>query len=301
MDFEADIREHVLAHLPYPPEFESELRQKPIEDLAIIYGNWCSRHIQTRPRTVHKSAALRLNPQAVTFERVLVAITEKVKTGVDITPHLSRRIRHGYVAPDTNKPKALNRRKDLDLLLNDWGMHHLHLSTMLEADGFVSRTGPLLFVIFRHSDAYLVDIAEHGDWTNDQMIDVVIKEWPTIGAVAELKGVLPPTQQPSAKERQTLRNAGINSPLVADGKVFFPLAGLTTAGTAGSVTMAVIHLFKGLKRFIAMMSDDPDFVAKSMSSYGVETPATPDLHFAFFEDGGYGIIERITGFRFRLL
>ena len=39
-------------------------------------------------------------------------------------------------------------RPDLDLLLNNWGVHHLHISSIVEPDGFVKRDGPLLFVSF---------------------------------------------------------------------------------------------------------------------------------------------------------
>lgn len=52
-----------------------------------------------------------------------------------LTPHLSRAVK---VAHEPNGAAAkLNRRKDRDLLVADWGLHHLHLSTAIEADGFV--------------------------------------------------------------------------------------------------------------------------------------------------------------------
>ena len=53
-----------------------------------------------------------------------------------------------------------------DDLLNDWDIYHLHLGTNLHIDGFVKRTGPMLFVRFNEQNAYFKNVMGHGSWTN---------------------------------------------------------------------------------------------------------------------------------------
>ncbi len=50
--------------------------------------------------------------------------------------------------PTTSRSSKNQRRSDLVLLMAEWGIHHLHLSTVMEADGFVRRTKDLLFAFF---------------------------------------------------------------------------------------------------------------------------------------------------------
>ena len=68
----------------------------------------------------------------------------------------------------------LKTRRDLDLLIADWGIHHLHLSP--ERDG--RRTGDLLFAVFRPDDAYLLQILPHGNWAELSLLETIVRNWP---------------------------------------------------------------------------------------------------------------------------
>jgi hypothetical protein len=47
-------------------------------------------------------------------------------------------------------------------MLNDWGIHHLHLGTKISKNtGFVERTGPLLFVKFEKNVAYFIGVKRY--------------------------------------------------------------------------------------------------------------------------------------------
>ncbi|NOS82263.1 MAG: hypothetical protein HOP32_11855 [Nitrospira sp.] len=48
------------------------------------------------------------------------------------------------------------------------------------------------------------------------------------------------------------------------------------------------------------MRISPDYIATTLKENGVAPPPNPDLHFEFFPTGGYGIVEKQTGFRFLL-
>lgn len=126
---ERRIRRHVLAEMPEDPS--KELASKSLPDLLLIYGNWRSRLIAAIPRSAHESSELRVSPAYRRHAPVLDAIKHKISAGEDLTTHLSRGVKVAY-EPEGLAPEELKRRRDRDLLIADWGMHHLHLSTSLE-------------------------------------------------------------------------------------------------------------------------------------------------------------------------
>jgi hypothetical protein len=93
--------------------------------------------------------------------------------------------------------------------LNDWGIHHLHVSTAVEADGFVERDGPprpLLFAIFKQQRAYLIDVMGHEDFADDRLIRIIFDTWPNDGLVSEVKGILGGVKSYTKEERTKQRS-----------------------------------------------------------------------------------------------
>lgn len=194
MDLEGDIRRDILSHLPHEPGDRIELTATPIRDLLVSYLNWSSRIVSSKPALDQ-----------------IIAFTE---TGTSIKPHLSREVKHGYRRSSRTKGKT--RRKDLDLLLNDWCVYHLHLSTEIEGDGFVQRLAPVLFAAFSEEDAYLIDIFNHGDWTREHVIRVIVKEWPNAGLVCEIPEGVGLDSAISEQDRKVLRQKHCNAFLEID-------------------------------------------------------------------------------------
>jgi hypothetical protein len=123
-----------------------------------------------------------------------------------------------------------------DLLFNDWGIHHLHLSDQYEG-AFCKRTSPVLFVYFRDDTAYFLDILEHGPasphvWADEHLIAVIDKNWPKISDDYLLKGALDLEAGYTPEERMKLRKAGITSLLKVRGKIFAPSASGSIQRTA---------------------------------------------------------------------
>ena len=56
--------------------------------------------------------------------------------------------------------------KNLDGLLNEWGVHHLHLGTKSYSKNhaFIARTGPLLLALIAEDDFYAINVYLHGAW-----------------------------------------------------------------------------------------------------------------------------------------
>jgi hypothetical protein len=90
-------------------------------------------------------------------------VGSKIELGIDLRPHISRKIVDLHFDDD---------------LLNEWDIHHLHLGTTLDANGFVKRTGPVLFVRFDRQNAYFINVLGHGSWTNQDMIRIIHRKWP---------------------------------------------------------------------------------------------------------------------------
>src|SRR5262249_29342078 len=124
-------------------------------------------------RMVHPSTELRAkNPPEIK------GLVERIENGGDLNPHLSTRVEKVYTATAARRSNRLAPRLDLDLLLSDCGIYHLHISTVDLGEGFVERDERLLFVAFRRADAYLIDLLKHGAWTDQSLVDIAVQNWP---------------------------------------------------------------------------------------------------------------------------
>ncbi len=258
------MRAHLLNELGNDPS--GELGNMSLEELLLIYGNWRRRFVSERPRKVHQSNEMLANPKSGQHRVALSAIIDSIKAGGDITPHLSRRVMVPY-EPTAQRSAKLQGRHDLDLLIADWGIHHLHLSTSVDADGFVTRTGDLLFAVFTQDDAYLVDILPHNSWTDLNLLHVVARNSPKAGIIREIEG-LSLQAQFSDGERRRLRNAGTVSAIEIDGKIFVP-AGQTTAGTSIRNTIFVHQVIHSLNWLDEISKNKPEWLEDALRDRGI--------------------------------
>ena len=219
LDFYADWMATIrgaLQALSYQPPADDQ-------DATIAYFNVLKRLVPARPRRVAVAPSLLCPPEVrAGYDEV----TRKVIAGESLRPHLSRRLAD---------------RDFSDLLLNDWGIHHLHLGTVVQADGFVTRTGPVLFARFLADDAYFIAVPKHGAWSEVQILELFAASWPDQMARYELRGVAPSRdgKNPTSQEIHRARSGGVQVLITIAGKVYFPMGGgINTA--AGS--MEVVHI-----------------------------------------------------------
>lgn len=214
----ADAQREVLRESGYSPSDDNQTA-------SFQFFNMFKRLIEPRPRHVHEAQDIVCPPDlAVAYE----AIKQRIASGADLRPHLSR----GLTKLDFD-----------DLLVNDWGIYHLHLSTNVDSDGFVTRTGPVLFARFEPNDAYLIVIERHGKnapnvWTNQNMLKVLHRNWPAVTAPYVFKGASAVGQQVTDDELRRLRKAGVQTPIQVDDAVLMgPGGGYSTAGLSTRVVM----------------------------------------------------------------
>jgi hypothetical protein len=131
-----------------------------------------------------------------------------------------------------------------DGLLNDWGIDHFHLGTTLRADGWIERSGPLLYALVTESDFYCIAVQAHGAWTQQQMIETIHANWPSSIAASRMQGVVDLVHVPTDADVKTLRSSQINTFLkMADGTIYGPpglgysLSGVSTAAALKTTRM----------------------------------------------------------------
>jgi hypothetical protein len=306
MKLAESVRKLVLKNLPYrenDPGVIAALNRMGPGNLLTLYLNWRDRLIPTGPRRVLRSAVF--NQNSVVSQRALAIsqIIDDIEHGRDLTKYLSRHVKIGFELPPKPGTKKLKRLKYLDLLLNDWGIHHLHISTIVESDSFVQRNqhdDHLLFAIFKPERAYLIDVMRHGNWANEHLLRTIIDTWPDDGLVREVKGIRGSRRTFGEEERIELRSAGISELFQIDGRVYSSGTAITTAGNSIKTTFLSNRILRALKHFQEEVNADPTQIIQLIRQHGGIPLDKPDFEFSFFQDG-FGVIEKTTGFAIRLL
>lgn len=198
------------------------------------------RHVDPRPRELSLSKERDSDFQREDVEKLLI----NIRRGVDLNPHLSKRISN------------LNK---LDNLHMDWGIYHLHLGDHIEdKNGFIHRTGDLLFSMFDEKYAYVLGVFPHNAWAEEELLQIIDRNWPHL--LSRLEGpLIPQDERYTEDEINALREAGIMA-LVPDknGKPIMPPGGgITTNGTSARAKLDSIKIVKGIREFERSLKQEP--------------------------------------------
>ncbi|HMJ70337.1 MAG TPA: hypothetical protein VK508_15640 [Cyclobacteriaceae bacterium] len=185
-------------------------------DIGIKYFNYQKRMIESRARKIVKSDVFSC-PEDLLIG--LETVEDKIKQGLDLTPNLSTRI------------ADLNYNDDL---LNDWGIYHMHLGTALDARGFVTRTGPLLFARFDEGIAYFINVMPHGSWTKQEMLKIVHRNWPDSISDYSVKDIVGLVHVPTDDEIKAFRKGNVNTMIEIEPGIVYtqPGGGYATNGVS---------------------------------------------------------------------
>ena len=94
------------------------------DDIIVSYMNWKRRFISKKNRKVIYSNEIKKNEKYKIYKKSIDKIEYKFKTGEDLTPFLPKGI--------ADNPYKKSSRKDKDIFLNAFGIHHLHLLNSYE-------------------------------------------------------------------------------------------------------------------------------------------------------------------------
>jgi hypothetical protein len=180
------------------------------------YFNVQKRKITRKPRKVLIPREFKCSPE---YQAAVNTIIDKAEKGEDLTPYLSTHL----LDADYN-----------DSLLNDWGIHHFHLSNLPHPKHpqFVKRTTPLLFARVADDCFYLIDVMKHGDWTNKRLLEILHANWPDSLQIYRIRDISPSgySEDDIRKFRQHNIMAFIE---LDDGTIYAPLGGgYTTSGVS---------------------------------------------------------------------
>lgn len=208
MDFRSDVRTEaadLLARMGLvPPAFSTA-----DSALHALYGV-LRRLIIPRPRRVVRSGVLATRALAPAISSVVDAIARKSEAGADLAPFLS---------------KQIEQLETHDLLLNDWGIHHLHVGADVAGpNGYVARSKELLYVLVRDDVLHMIDVRDHGAFSDAQLVDILHSEWPE--TIARWRSDSLAADRISPEARAVLRKKhGTALVMTSDGTSYFPTGG----------------------------------------------------------------------------
>jgi len=248
------------------------------QTLCRKFFNFKKRWIFPRPRNILEATGF-IVPSEV--QDGLELVRRKITTGDNLRPHLSKCI------------------QDLDfkdLLLYDWGISHLHLGITLDDNGFVERTGLILFVRFTEDTAYFLKVLQHGrghnPWTMQELIRTIHENWPETIADHRLRGITNTGQQYNDEEYSRLREIRVTVLVgMDDGTVYAPLGGgYATDGTSIDVVRSCDYYIQKIRALQANI----DQIIVCAEAQGMEFGPDLDLHLNYRNDK-FCIIERNSG------
>lgn len=251
INFLADYKEIItqkLCSLGHPPKDEQDL-----DTVLKRYLNLSLRIPRTIVWTVRQSKELanKILPQEITLG--LQQLIEKAESGQDLKPHLSKLIDD----PDYQ-----------DLMFYDWGIFHFHLGTNPDPkrQGFVERTGDLLFAIAHSPTArmYLIDIhPHHGGFSNQDLLRILEENWPEILDPYTINRGVELPYNPSDSDIKGLRKAGIDPILqTPGGRVLSQMGGgITRARNSSRIKRQADLIKTEVRQLEEWFIQQPDSIA----------------------------------------
>lgn len=235
------------------------------KDIPFKYFTVVLRTIEKKPRTIYKAANFSC---PVELQAGLSILENKITRGESLFPHQS---------------KSVSNLTSEDCLLYSWSIHHFHLGETLETGGFIKRTGPVLFAYVTDDAFYMIDIKQHGAWSDKGLLQTLYDNWPSLLQSWKIDGK--PEVNFNSEEIGQLRKAHINTIVeLNDGNSFIgPGYGMTTAGTPVEATLKYSDIMRLIEGFIRDLRKDPtDFLKTRYSK--AEIAAMQYVSFDFYLD-----------------
>jgi hypothetical protein len=230
------------------------------------------KRVPVKPRAVFASQQIKdqlANP-TLPWIQSYTEIIQKIGGGEDINPYLSK------------NSIDIKRR---DPLLNDWGIHHIHLNTKhSSADRqFSDRADYLLLAYFRAGSAYLINVYRHKEtniWSKQELLRIIKQNWPVLLEDFHLKTCIGLETTISDEEYGELREVGMNSGIQIGDEVFIgPGGGITAAGTSVKIQRSVDDFLEDIEYYLKTPDD-----IRQMAEQRWET-ITDDTDFVLRYDG----------------
>lgn len=211
-------------------------------EIPLVYFNAEKRRPEQKARQVMISDVFNC-PETLTSG--WNKLQEQILIGNDLTPYLSKRV---------------DQADNYDPMLNDWNIHHMHLGEDIEEDShFMKRTGPLLFALFHKNNFYAINVFDHGDWVNQDIIEIIHRNWSEAIESKQIRGIVRSTDEELTEENmKTLRSKNCNYTIkVSGGTAYAALGGgIASAGNTIDTSMKIIMQKKFLRSLEEQLHED---------------------------------------------
>lgn len=188
---------------------EASLKSQYESDQIHTYIDFEYRKISSVPREIKYAKNFHCPPA---YEKALKKVEQEIRTGASLFPRLSRQIF------DAGQQ---------DGMLFDWGINHLHLGMIPDTKNptLIKGTKEILYLIATETTAYLLAVADHGLWADEDLLRIVKDSFPELLEPFQIK--LSFLAEPNVPEEQhlALRKNGMNITIERDGKYYSPLGG----------------------------------------------------------------------------
>ncbi|MFQ2289904.1 hypothetical protein ACK323_00120 [Aeromonas enteropelogenes] len=203
-------------------------------DPIYLYQRYKCRIIEKRARLVFESKELSIPKEhKIAYEGII----ESIKVGECLKKYQSRKLKNLHYDDD---------------MLSHWGIQHFHLSLGVERDGFVTRTGELLFIHFSAHEAHILGVFDHSSWCDLSLIQIMHDNWPNQLAIFKINSNVTPL---TISDYKTLRKKHYNvNVTVSDGTEYLcPGMGVTANG-------APLHAVFNSNKVIFMFNQYFEFI-----------------------------------------
>jgi len=265
-------------------------------DALFVYRNWRQRFIGPGSREVFYSKELKNNPSFKNnnFRKVIEKIEYKLKNYDDLTPFLSKGIAdHPIVIP--NNP---NNEKDRDLLLNSFGIHHLHLGSGFENKekfgiSFLKRGNELLIAYVQKDKVYFIDILEHDVFPYEKKIFTIMQNnWPELLKPFEMEYLIDIQPKPTNNEMKDLVKLHINAAVEINNK-FYSFGTQTMNGYNTNGRFDIISFIKQINQDVVLIEGEKNKIKSELIKKIKKNIENLDLHIVI-KNGLFFYVEEQT-------
>ena len=189
----------------------------PLLDLYI----YSRRAVNPVPRVIYKDSDFSCPED---YREKLKHVENAIKRGDNLRPFMTRSL--------------FDCSRD-DTMLYHWNIVHLHVSNEMDAvknDGFMRRSGLLLYVYFTDNAAYFIRTIPHSGvanmWSLQDCLECINQNWPELIAGFELKGAVAGAVLPDSGIAALRKKNGNALVTLSNGKVIVPLGlGVVSEGS----------------------------------------------------------------------
>lgn len=284
LDLLEDLNSILLIELK---KFGYQFENKDTHHLLTAFFNLQDKTVSTKRRRVHISKELRAKEIEKPYNDYLKQIRNKFKNGKDINPYLS-----------TMSVKPYKK----DLLLYDWGIHHLHINNKINNKGFIERSDYILFFVLKEDDVYLIDVSKHKledrtEFSQQNLLVILRRNWPHLLEPFKLPEGTGLTEKFDDKGHSLLRNSGVTTSVEVEGEVFALMGGgISSAKTSITHTRKADQIFNSLRRLEENLKIRQRGLKEITSEYKI--PSIDTDFKLVLEDNFFYIIESHSGNKF---